>query len=213
LAAGIRWEARWTIVAPLLCQSPPPWFLTLPCGRVELGTDGWIQISKTQFSPGAPDGTSCHLHFGAHVFSSGFLGHFIEHKLGLNRQRFCSCAQLASSSEPCESVQTTTPALGALTVYALGKTFFADDAGRPFRSLSALRRRRQKRKEQGGGKKLEKMTRCTEASIVGNPSVMDVALNACCFILTGVSLGNCMDGNLTLKLNGGKSPHIGTPYF
>ena len=94
-------------------------------GAVELGTDGWIQnIQDAILSPG--DGTKLFIFTSSIMFALRFCGHFIEHKLGLKPLGIlCVCAILACIGLNLVSgVTSFTGALVALTVYALGKTFF-----------------------------------------------------------------------------------------
>jgi hypothetical protein len=124
-ALGLLWFAgtsRWSIGAPLLFVL----FITHTLvGAVELGTDGWIQhIEDTILKPG--DGTWLFIYTSALMFCLRFCGHFIENKLGLKPvSLLCICAILACVGLNLVSgVTTFTGALIALTVYALGKTFF-----------------------------------------------------------------------------------------
>lgn len=94
-------------------------------GAVELGTDGWIQnIEDTILAPG--DGTKLFIYTSALMFALRFCGHFIEHKLGLKPVGIlCVCAILACIGLNLVShVTSFGGAILALTVYALGKTFF-----------------------------------------------------------------------------------------
>ena len=112
----------WAIGAPLLFVL----FLThILVGAVELGTDGWIQnIEDAILAPG--DGTTLFIFTSALMFLLRFCGHFIEHKLGLKPVGILLvCALLACLGLNLVShVQSFGFALVALTVYALGKTFF-----------------------------------------------------------------------------------------
>jgi MFS family permease len=114
--------ARWTIGAPLLFVL----FCThVLVGAVELGTDGWIQnIEDTILKPG--DGTILFIFTSAIMFALRFCGHFIEHKLGLKPVGILLvCAILACVGLNLVShVTSFTGALAALSVYAVGKTFF-----------------------------------------------------------------------------------------
>lgn len=114
--------SRWTIGAPLLFVL----FLThVLVGAVELGTDGWIQnIEDAILAPG--EGTKLFIFTSALMFGLRFCGHFIEHKLGLSPIAILVvCAILACIGLNLVSgVTTFSGALLALTVYAVGKTFF-----------------------------------------------------------------------------------------
>ena len=114
--------SRWSVGAPLLLVL----FITHALvGAVELGTDGWIQnIEGAILSP--KQATWLFIFTSALMFALRFCGHFIEHKLGLKPVGIlfvCSifaCAGLWLVS----GVKTFEGALLALTVYAIGKTFF-----------------------------------------------------------------------------------------
>src|ERR1041385_3673193 len=114
--------SRWAVGAPLL-------FVLLIVhslvGAVELGTDLWIQnIEDTILAPG--DGTKLFIFTSALMFALRFCGNFIEHKLGLKPVSILLvCAILACIGLNLVSgVTSFTGALVALTVYAVGKTFF-----------------------------------------------------------------------------------------
>jgi DHA2 family metal-tetracycline-proton antiporter-like MFS transporter len=94
-------------------------------GAVELGTDGWIQnIEDTILAPG--DGTKLFIYTSLLMFALRFCGHFIENTLGLKPVGILLvCAILACVGLNLVSgVTTFTGAVVALTVYAVGKTFF-----------------------------------------------------------------------------------------
>jgi hypothetical protein len=94
-------------------------------GTVELGTDSWIQkIEDTILAPGA--GTYLFIYTSALMFALRFCGHFIEHRLGLKPVGILLvCAILACVGLNLVShVTTFLAAAAALTVYAVGKTFF-----------------------------------------------------------------------------------------
>lgn len=114
--------AKWKLGAPLLFVL----FLThVLVGAVELGTDGWIQnIQDAILEPG--DGTKLFIYTSMLMFFLRFCGHFIEHKLGLKPVGILlTCAIFACVGLILVSnVQSFTGALLALTVYAVGKTFF-----------------------------------------------------------------------------------------
>jgi MFS family permease len=114
--------SRWSIGAPLLLVL----FIThVMVGAVELGTDGWIQnIEGAILTP--DEATKLFIFTSAMMFALRFCGHFIEHKLGLKPVGIlCVCAVLACIGLNMVSTVTTfSGALVALTVYAVGKTFF-----------------------------------------------------------------------------------------
>ncbi len=115
-------SSRWAIGAPLLLVL----FLTHALvGAVELGTDGWIQnIEDTILSKG--DGTFLFMFTSAVMFGMRFCGHFIEHKLGLKPvaillvSAILGCIGLNLVSH----VNSFGVALVALTIYAIGKSYF-----------------------------------------------------------------------------------------
>jgi MFS family permease len=115
-------SSRWTIGAPLLFVL----FVTHALvGAVELGTDNWIQnVEDTLVYKGA--GTQLFIYTSLLMFVLRFGGHFIEHTLGLKPVgillvgAILACVGLNLVS----NVTTFAGALGALTVYALGKTYF-----------------------------------------------------------------------------------------
>jgi DHA2 family metal-tetracycline-proton antiporter-like MFS transporter len=114
--------SRWTLGAPLLFVLLLTHVLV---GAVELGTDGWIQnIEDAILKPG--DGTKLFIFTSALMFCLRFCGHFIEHKLGLKPVNILVvCAILACVGLNLVSgVTSFGGALLALTVYAVGKTFF-----------------------------------------------------------------------------------------
>ncbi len=115
-------SSRWTIGAPLLFVL----FITHALvGAVELGTDNWIQnVEDTLVYHGA--GTQLFIYTSLLMFGLRFCGHFIEHTLGLKPVgillvgAILACIGLNLVS----NVTSFVSALGALTIYALGKTFF-----------------------------------------------------------------------------------------
>ena len=119
---GFGGASKWSLGAPLLLVL----FLTHTLvGAVELGTDGWIQnIEDAILAPG--DGTKLFIFTSSLMFLLRFCGHFIEHTLGLKPISIlivCSifaCVGLNLVS----GVTSFNGALLALTVYAIGKTFF-----------------------------------------------------------------------------------------
>lgn len=119
---GFGGASRWSVGAPLLFVL----FLThVLVGAVELGTDGWIQnIEGAILTPG--EATWLFIFTSALMFILRFCGHFIEHKLGLKPVGILLvCALFACAGLWLVSgVKTFGGALLALTVYAIGKTFF-----------------------------------------------------------------------------------------
>ncbi len=94
-------------------------------GAVELGTDGWIQnITGAILTP--KNGTTLFIFTSAIMFSLRFCTHFIEKNLRLSPiGLLLGCSILACFGLNLVSgIQTFGGALGALAVYALGKTFF-----------------------------------------------------------------------------------------
>lgn len=94
-------------------------------GAVELGTDGWIQnITGAILTP--KNGTTLFIFTSAIMFSLRFCTHFIEKNLKLSPVGLLlACALLATLGLNLVSgLQTFGGAMGALAVYALGKTFF-----------------------------------------------------------------------------------------
>jgi MFS family permease len=94
-------------------------------GAVELGTDGWIQnITGNILTP--KQGNILLVWTSLIMFSLRFCAHFIENKLGLSPvgilvvSAILACVGLNLSS----GVNSFGMALGALAVYAIGKTFF-----------------------------------------------------------------------------------------
>jgi MFS family permease len=94
-------------------------------GAVELGTDGWIQnITGNILTPN--QGKILFVFTSAVMFALRFCADFIEKKIGLSPIGILVvCALLACLGLNLVSgISTFGPALGALTVYAIGKTFF-----------------------------------------------------------------------------------------
>jgi len=94
-------------------------------GSVELGTDGWIQnITGTILSEG--EGKILFVFTSMIMFALRFCAHFIETKLGLKPVSLLFvCSVLACIGlNLVSAVSAFGPALGALAVYAIGKTFF-----------------------------------------------------------------------------------------
>jgi MFS family permease len=94
-------------------------------GAVELGTDGWIQnITGAIFS--SEQGKWLFIYASAVMFALRFCAHFIEKKLGLSPVGILvTCAVLACVGLNLTSgVTSLAVAFLAMTVYAVGKTFF-----------------------------------------------------------------------------------------
>jgi MFS family permease len=122
VAMAFGGASRWTAGALLLFIL---FVVHTLVGAVELGTDLWIQnIEDTILAPG--DGTKLFIYTSLLMFCLRFCGHFIEHTLGLKPIGILFvCALLACVGLNLVSgVTTFTGAVIALTVYALGKTFF-----------------------------------------------------------------------------------------
>jgi hypothetical protein len=94
-------------------------------GAVELGTDGWAQnITGNLLTP--TQGNILFVFTSALMFALRFSADFIERKIGLSPVGLlCICAVIACVGLNLVSgIHTFVGALGALSVYALGKTFF-----------------------------------------------------------------------------------------
>ncbi len=94
-------------------------------GSVELGTDGWIQnITGTLLSE--KEGKILFVFTSLMMFLLRFCAHFIETRLGLKPVSLLFvCSVLACLGlNLVSAVSAFGPALGALLVYAFGKTFF-----------------------------------------------------------------------------------------
>jgi len=94
-------------------------------GAVELGTDGWIQnITGAILSPS--EGKILFVITSMIMFLLRFCAHFIETRLGLKPVGLLFvCALLACLGlNLVSAISSFGPAVGALLVYALGKTFF-----------------------------------------------------------------------------------------
>lgn len=94
-------------------------------GAVELGTDGWIQnITGSILTP--TQGKILFVFTSLMMFLLRFCAHFIETRLGLKPVGILFvCALLACLGLNLVSgISAFGPAMGALLVYALGKTFF-----------------------------------------------------------------------------------------
>ncbi len=119
---GFAGTSRWSLGAPLLFVL---FIVHTLVGAVELGTDGWIQnIEGAILTP--KEATWLFIFTSAVMFVLRFCGHFIQHKLGLNPVGILVvCSILACVGLNLVSgVTTFNGALLALTVYAIGKTFF-----------------------------------------------------------------------------------------
>jgi len=124
-AAVFLWfggASKWSVGAPLLFVL---FLVHAMVGAVELGTDGWIQnIEGAILTP--QQATWLFIFTSALMFVLRFTGHFIENNLGIKPVGIlfiCSifaCVGLLLVS----GVTTFAGALLALTVYAIGKTFF-----------------------------------------------------------------------------------------
>lgn len=114
--------SRWTVGAPLLFVL----FITHALvGAVELGTDGWIQnIEGAILTPS--QATWLFIFTSALMFALRFCADFIEKKIGLSPVGILLvCASLACIGLNLVSgITAFGGALGALAVYAVGKTFF-----------------------------------------------------------------------------------------
>jgi MFS family permease len=94
-------------------------------GAVELGTDGWIQnITGNILTPS--QGKILFVFTSLFMFCLRFCAHFIEKNLRISPVGLlCICATLAAIGLNLVSgIETFVGAMGALAVYALGKTFF-----------------------------------------------------------------------------------------
>jgi len=94
-------------------------------GAVELGTDGWIQnITGAILSP--TEGKILFVFTSLLMFFLRFCAHFIETRIGLKPTGLLFVCSLMAclGLNLVAAVSTFGPALGALLVYAFGKTFF-----------------------------------------------------------------------------------------
>ncbi|TCO86704.1 MFS transporter [Chthoniobacter flavus] len=113
---------RFSLGAVLLCVL---FIIHAMVGAVELGTDGWIQnITGNILTP--TQGKLLFVYTSLFMFGLRFCAHFIEKNLKLSPiGLLCVCAVLASIGLNLVSgIQTFIGAILALSVYALGKTFF-----------------------------------------------------------------------------------------
>lgn len=95
-------------------------------GAVELGTDGWIANITGNLFSSSEQGKWLLIWTSAVMFSLRFCANFIETKLGLSPVGLlCVCSILACIGLYMTSgAQTVAIAFVALTIYAVGKTFF-----------------------------------------------------------------------------------------
>jgi DHA2 family metal-tetracycline-proton antiporter-like MFS transporter len=114
--------SRWTVGAPLLFVL----FITHALvGAVELGTDGWIQnIEGAILTPS--QATWLFIFTSALMFALRFCANFVEKSIGMTPVTILlTCAALACLGLNLVSgITAFGGALGALSVYAIGKTFF-----------------------------------------------------------------------------------------
>ncbi|MDR3401171.1 MAG: MFS transporter [Chthoniobacter sp.] len=113
---------RFSLGAVLLCVL---FIIHAMVGAVELGTDGWIQnITGNILTP--TQGKLLFVYTSLFMFGLRFCAHFIEKNLKLSPiGLLCVCAILASIGLNLVSgIETFFGAILALSVYALGKTFF-----------------------------------------------------------------------------------------
>ena len=94
-------------------------------GAVELGTDGWIQNITGNILSGS-QGKILFVYTSALMFALRFCADFIEKKIGLSPVGILLCCSLLAclGLNLVSGVATFAGALCALSVYALGKTFF-----------------------------------------------------------------------------------------
>jgi MFS family permease len=94
-------------------------------GAVELGTDGWIQnITGAILTP--EKGKILFVITSLGMFLLRFCAHFIEKKLGLNpiSLLFVSAVLACLGLNAVAAIQSFGPAVGAVLLYSIGKTFF-----------------------------------------------------------------------------------------
>ena len=94
-------------------------------GAVELGTDSWIQkIANTLFGEGK--GNWLFIYASCLMFSLRFCANFIEKRLKLSPIGILLCALIIAciGLNFLSTIQSFAVAFVAMTVYALGKTFF-----------------------------------------------------------------------------------------
>jgi MFS family permease len=122
LLAWIATATKFAIGHWLLCAL---FIIHAMVGAVELGTDGWIQnITGAILTP--TQGKILFVFTSLMMFLLRFCAHFIETKLGLKPiSLLFVCAVMACIGlNLVSAVSAFGPALGALLVYAFGKTFF-----------------------------------------------------------------------------------------
>jgi len=94
-------------------------------GAVELGTDGWMQ-NITGAILSEKEGKILFVITSLGMFLLRFCAHFIEKKLGLNpiSLLFASAVIACLGLNAVAAIQSFGPAVGAVLVYSIGKTFF-----------------------------------------------------------------------------------------
>lgn len=94
-------------------------------GAVELGTDGWMQ-NITGAILSEKEGKILFVITSLGMFLLRFCAHFIEKKLGLNPigLLFVSAVIACLGLNAVAAIQSFGPAVGAVLVYSIGKTFF-----------------------------------------------------------------------------------------
>jgi MFS family permease len=94
-------------------------------GAVELGTDGWMQ-NITGAILNEKEGKILFVITSLAMFLLRFCAHFIEEKLGLNPigLLFVSAVIACLGLNAVAAIQSFGPAIGAVLVYSIGKTFF-----------------------------------------------------------------------------------------
>lgn len=94
-------------------------------GAVELGTDGWMQ-NITGAILSEKEGKILFVITSLGMFLLRFCAHFIEEKLGLNpiSLLFASAVIACLGLNAVAAIQSFGPAIGAVLLYSIGKTFF-----------------------------------------------------------------------------------------
>ncbi len=94
-------------------------------GAVELGTDGWMQ-NITGAILSEKEGKILFVITSLGMFLLRFCAHFIEKKLGLNpiSLLFASAVVACLGLNAVSAIQAFGPAIGAVLLYSIGKTFF-----------------------------------------------------------------------------------------
>ncbi len=94
-------------------------------GAVELGTDGWMQ-NITGAILSEKEGKILFVITSLGMFLLRFCAHFIEKKLGLNpiSLLFASAVIACMGLNAVAAIQSFGPAIGAVLLYSIGKTFF-----------------------------------------------------------------------------------------